>query len=140
MPHTLINSFGKPYLITEWDEANQWLYNRWMGLLSTENVIQGAVEGLNLMQQTGATAILNDNREVTGSWNQANEYLAQEWMPRAVALGLRRFAHVLAPGIFAQMSAEQLHVHVGSQFEMQLFNDLDTARQWLQAARLATSA
>jgi hypothetical protein len=137
MQHTFTNSFGKPYLITEWDATNGWLYNRWMGLLSTENVIQGATEGLAVMRQTAATAILNDNREVTGSWNQANEYLAQEWLPQAVALGLRRFAHVLAPGIFAQMSAEQLHVRVGTRFEMQLFNDLDSARQWLRAPQPA---
>ena len=138
MPHTFTNSFGKPYLTIEWDAANHWLYNRWMGLLSTENVIQGATEGLAIMQELGCTAILNDNREVTGSWNQANEYLAREWIPRAVALGLRRFAHVLAPGLFAQMSAEQLHVRVGELFEMQLFNDVDAAQRWLQEARRAT--
>ncbi|UOQ74896.1 hypothetical protein [Hymenobacter cellulosilyticus] len=132
---TLTNSFDKPYLSLEWDQANGWIYNRWQGLLSTENVIKGCEQVLALMQQTKCVYLLNDNREVTGSWNQANDWIAQEWMPRALALDLRRFAHVLAPGVFGQTSAEQMLQQVKNRFQMVLFHDFTEAQRWLREAQ-----
>ena len=135
MPTTYTNSFGHPYLHLQWEEANDWIYARWQGLLSTDNVIKGGEYLLEVMQQTGCPYVLNDNREITGSWNQANDHIAQYWMPRALTLGLRRFAHVLAPGVFGQTSAEEMQRRAADQFQMALFPDLESAQAWLREAR-----
>jgi hypothetical protein len=128
------NSFGKVFLTVHYDAHNQWIYNEWQGLLSTDAVMQGCVGVLEVLRQTKCPHMLNDNRAVVGSWNQANDWIAQEWMPQALAAGLTRFAHVVAPGIFGQASAEEMHQRVGNLFEMRLFEDLQHARQWLQEA------
>ncbi|UYZ59725.1 STAS/SEC14 domain-containing protein [Hymenobacter latericus] len=129
----LQNSFGKPFLTVRWDAANHWIYNRWEGMLSKENVIKGGEQVLEVMQATGCRLLLNDNREVKGSWSQANDYIAHHWMPKAKALGLRRFAHILAPGLFAQQSVEEMLHRVEGRFEMRLFGNLDEATEWLKA-------
>ncbi|QIX59691.1 hypothetical protein HER32_00175 [Hymenobacter sp. BT18] len=126
------NSFGKVYLTVQHDHGNQWLYNNWQGLLTTDTVMQGCEGVLRALEATGCTYILNDNRGVIGSWNQANDWIEQHWMPQALAGGLTRFAHVVAPGIFGQASAEAMHQRVGSRFEMRLFQDIEDAQQWLQ--------
>ncbi|AYA36036.1 hypothetical protein D3Y59_02560 [Hymenobacter oligotrophus] len=136
-PVVLHNSFGQPFLSIAWDEANGWLYNRWEGLLSKENVMKGGEQVLAAMQATGCSLLLNDNREVKGSWSQANDYIAHHWMPKAKALGLRRFAHILAPGLFAQQSVEEMLHRVEGRFEMRLFGSLEEATQWLQTAQPA---
>ena len=41
MKTTLTNSFDKVYLTIEFDEANNWIYNNWVGVLLTGKVIQG---------------------------------------------------------------------------------------------------
>ncbi|WP_054412936.1 hypothetical protein [Hymenobacter sp. DG25A] len=128
------NSFGKVFLTVHHDAHHQWIYNEWRGLLSTDAVMQGCVGVLEVLRQTKCPHMLNDNRAVVGSWNQANDWIAQEWMPQALAAGLTRFAHVVAPGIFGQASAEEMHQRVGNLFEMRLFEDLQHARQWLQEA------
>lgn len=128
------NSFGNTYLTVGFDAQNQWIYNDWRGMLTTDNVMQGCRGVLELLELTHCPHILNDNRGVIGSWNQANDWIEKEWMPKALAAGLTRFAHVVAPGIFGQLSAEEMHLRVGQRFEMRLFQDFNQAKAWLTEA------
>lgn len=135
MPTVLVNSFGHSYLTITHDPASGWIYNEWRGQLSVDSVMQGATAVLEVMRQTGCCYLLNDNRAVVGSWNQANDWIATEWMPQALALGLRRFAHIAPPGTFVQVSAEAMRKRAHDRFVMELFSDLDTAKDWLKAAQ-----
>ena len=55
-------------------------------------------------------------------------------MPQALALGLKRFAHIVSPGIFGQASAAEMVTRVGTQLEMRLFQDVELAKAWLRTA------
>jgi len=135
------NPFGKTYLVIEHDAEHNWLYNNWQGLLSTDTVMQGCTGVLHLLEATRCPYLLNDNRAVIGSWKQANDWIEREWMPKALGAGLRRFAHIVAPGVFGLASAEEMHLRVGHRFEMRLFEDIGAARQWLlEAQQLSQSA
>ena len=107
---TLQNAFGHSYLTIVPEPAAGWIRNTWSGVLSVESVKQGAEAVLTVMQETGCHYLLNDNRAVVGSWNQANAWIADYWMPRALELGLRRFAHISPPGTFVQASAESTRI------------------------------
>ncbi|MEL5996449.1 hypothetical protein AAFH49_19700, partial [Hymenobacter segetis] len=78
--------------------------------------------------------MLNDNREVIGSWSSANDWIAENWMPQVMVLGLKRFAHIVSPGIFGQASAAEMVTRVGHQFEIRLFQDVELAKAWLHSA------
>jgi len=134
MKAILTNSFDKVFLTIEFDAANQWIYNNWVGVLPTEKVIQGCQATLDFLRDKPCPHMLNDNREVIGSWNSANDWIAQNWMPQALAMGLKRFAHVVSPGIFGQASAAEMITRVGKQFEMRLFQDIELAKSWLRGA------
>ena len=134
MKAILTNSFDKVFLTIEFDAANQWIYNNWIGVLPTEKVIQGCQATLDFLRDKPCPHMLNDNREVIGSWNSANDWIAQNWMPQALSMGLKRFAHVVSPGIFGQASAAEMITRVGSQFEMRLFEDMEMAKAWLREA------
>ena len=73
MKTTLTNSFDKVFLTIEFDAANQWIYNNWTGVLPTEKVIQGCQATINFLREKPCAHMLNDNREIIGSWNSANE-------------------------------------------------------------------
>lgn len=135
--HTLRNSFGQVYLTITPVPADGWIYIEWCGVLSVDSVMQGAEAVLTVMQEVGGSYLLNDNRAVVGSWNQANAWIAENWMPRAVAFGLRRFAHVVPPGTFVQASAEEMRKRAADQFAMELFTSLEDAKEWLRVAQVA---
>lgn len=134
MKKELINSFDKLYLTIELDEANQWIYANWLGVLPTEKVIEGCQATIEFLREFPCPHMLNDNRNVVGSWGSANDWIAQNWVPQALKLGLRRFAHIVSPGIFGQASAAEMITRVGSQLEMRLFQDIQAAQDWLREA------
>ncbi|MBJ6108248.1 hypothetical protein JAO73_04450 [Hymenobacter sp. BT523] len=134
MKKELINSFDKVYLTIELDDAQGWIYNNWVGVLPTEKVIRGCQATIDFLRDCPCPQMLNDNREVIGSWSSANDWIAKNWMPQVLRLGLKRFAHVVSPGIFGQASAEEMVTRVGTQFEMRLFQDIEMAKSWLRSA------
>ncbi|MBD2721835.1 hypothetical protein [Hymenobacter armeniacus] len=134
MKQELTNSFDKVYLTIELDEANGWIYNNWTGVLPTETVIRGCQATIDFLRGNPCPQMLNDNRGVIGSWSSANDWIAQNWVPQVLRLGLKRFAHVVSPGIFGQASAEEMVTRVGTQFEMRLFQDIEMAKSWLRSA------
>ncbi len=134
MKKEVTNSFDKVYLTIEFDQSNNWIYNNWVGVLPTDKVIQGCQATIDLLQDHRCPHMLNDNRLVVGSWNSANDWIAQNWVPKVLALGLKRFAHVVSPGIFGQASAAEMVTRVGTQLEMRLFQDIDLAKAWLRGA------
>ncbi|AHJ97700.1 hypothetical protein Hsw_2105 [Hymenobacter swuensis DY53] len=83
--------------------------------------------------------MLNDNRGVLGSWKQANEWIEAQWMPQALAAGLRYHAHIVAPGVFGQASAEDMHLRVGNSFQMRLFENIEEAQTWLRHMQQSAS-
>ncbi|GAC1367906.1 MAG: hypothetical protein NVSMB30_03240 [Hymenobacter sp.] len=131
MKEVLTNSFNKVYLTIEFDKTNHWIYNNWVGVLPTEKVIQGCQATIDFLAQHRCAHMLNDNREVVGSWSSANDWIVQNWVPQVLHLGLKRFAHIVSPGIFGQASAAEMVTRVGTQLEMRLFKDLELAKQWL---------
>lgn len=134
MKKIITNSFDKIFLTIEFDAVNQWIYNNWVGVLPTEKVIQGCQATIDFLRENRCSYMLNDNREVIGSWNSANDWIAANWVPQVLALGLRRFALVVSPGIFGQASAEEMVTRVGTQLEMRLFEDIELAQDWLRSA------
>lgn len=133
MKKEIINSFDKVYLTIEVDEENGWIYNSWIGVLPTDQVIRGCQATIDILREHPYGQMLNDNRLVVGSWNSANDWIAEHWVPAVLALGLKRFAHVVSPGIFGQASAAELLTRVGTQLEIRLFQDFELAQAWLRA-------
>ena len=55
------------------------------------------------------------------------------WTPKALELGLKRFAFVVSPNIFGELSAKDLGVRLDALgFEMKSFKDFDEAESWLK--------
>ena len=132
MRKELASSFDKVYLTIEFDEANNWIYSNWIGLIATENVIEGCEAIIDFLHEHPCPSILNDNQLLNGSWSSANDWIAQHWVPQARAIGLKRVAHIVSPGIFGQASAAEMATRLGSQLEMRLFQDVEMAKAWLR--------
>lgn len=127
------NTFYRAYA----DRENGWVYSGWFGVyLSVEQIQEAALAGLELLKEAGMTKLLNDNSQLEGVWDEANEWIANVWMPQAIGAGLHRFAHILSPDLFAQLSAEFMEdnskVMPEEAFQLRLFNSREEAEAWLQ--------
>ena len=131
----MTNGFGKVYLTTEYDAANQWVYNNWIGYQTYTGIIAGADACLLPLRDNACAYLLNDNRQVIGPWDHAVEWIVTNWANRAAAQGLTHFAHVASPDSLAAHSAEAMHLGIGGRLQMRMFGDMAEARAWLRAAQ-----
>jgi hypothetical protein len=129
------NPFGKVSLTTEYDAVNNWVYNNWQGYQTKDSVMAGANLCLEVLAPTRCPYLLNDNTLVTGPWDHAVDWIAQDWTPRAIAGGLTHFAHVVSPESFAALSGELMHSRIGNHFQMRIFGSIGAAQQWLREAQ-----
>jgi hypothetical protein len=128
------NALGQVYLTGQFNEKEGWLHNQWTGYISAEDVIE-AVKRIIDTFGVNYSKMLNDNSKGEGSWEEANSWLAQNWIPKAIAGGLKKFAFVVAQDVFSAMSSEELATIIPEAgFEMRTFSELSDAEAWLRAA------
>jgi hypothetical protein len=135
MPTDFLNGFGKVYLRISYDPAHHWVYNEWLGEQTYTGILVGADACLGPVAEHACAYLLNDNRQVVGPWDHAVAWIATNWAPRASAAGLTHFANVVSPEALAASSAQAMALGLQQQLQMQLFGDLEEARQWLRAAQ-----
>ncbi|GAB3830468.1 hypothetical protein [Hymenobacter jeollabukensis] len=123
---------GHVYLTAERNRAEGWIHARWSGVQTLETVKEGGLAYVDMLREEPCAKLLNDHSELIGRFTEANEWVAQVWTPMILQAGLRYFAHVLSPGIFGQLSIEDLHQRIGDVFELKMFDDVEEAKQWLR--------
>ncbi len=134
------NAFGKVFLTVEYDASRHLVHNMWMGYQTLESVMLGANACLEMVERFKCPFILNDNRLVVGPWNHATDWIADDWSPRAVALGLSHFAIVVSQDSLAALSAETMAEKVTDSYFVRIFGEFDQARQWLASAKRAITS
>lgn len=123
---------GKVFLTIEYDTVNNWIYNNWLGYVSPNNVKLGSLAVLEAFQEYKTPYGLNNNIELVGRWDESVDWIEKEWMPKAVAAGLRCYAHVANKESFAAPSAAAMQSRSQDMFDMRVFDNLESAKKWLR--------
>ncbi len=131
MTRELINAFGRVYLTIETDSTNKWVHVNWMGYLTAENIKTGAAAYTAALAEAGYNCVLNDTRLVVGSWGHSLEWVLNEWAPQAAQAGLKHFAMITTPETFAESTAMEFYQN-SIAFEVKTFDDMQSAKTWLQ--------
>lgn len=113
-----------------YDAEKDFLYCRWMGFQETQKIMDSGSRILAHVKERGVHRVLNDNREVKGPWQEAARWASSDWFPAMIDAGLKHFAWILSPDIFAQISAE---VAMNQTTVVCTFTTYKKARDWLIA-------
>ncbi|OJJ21999.1 hypothetical protein BKI52_08135 [marine bacterium AO1-C] len=129
---------GKVFYEAEYWPDKNILCTKWAGdFMPVEQVKQGAMQMLAALKANPVPFCLNDTRNVVGVWDEANDWIAEFWMPEAIKLGLKKFAHVYPEELYSRLSAQFMQqnsekVADPTVFEVKLFkNDQGQATEWL---------
>ncbi|PSR56260.1 hypothetical protein AHMF7605_23540 [Adhaeribacter arboris] len=122
---------GDVFLIAERMPDNSYVLAQWIGIQTLDTVRQGGNHYIKMLQNQPCAKLLNSHAELIGPWTVANDWIVQVWTPKVQALGLRYMAQVLAPGVYGQMSFHQLHQRLSNTWEIKMFDDEPSARDWL---------
>ena len=120
------NELGDLYVEMEVNFDGRYLYSSWQGgFITLEELVTAGNYVLDLCEYFNLQHIINDNRKLTGSWDHANDYNANVWLPRALKIGLLKLAHISSPEIFAQLSGEQMEQYLGGDLNIKIFKDFE---------------
>jgi hypothetical protein len=130
--NSLLFSSGGRCTLT-YEKAEGWLRATWTGYIDTEEAMKGA---LNYLAQVGplhCLYLLNDNVQLQGPWFDSTRWLEAAWLPQAERLGLRYVAHVVQTDTHNDiMTLKYPRSHVVDSLELQLFDDVAAAQEWLR--------
>jgi hypothetical protein len=87
---------------------------------------------LVLIRNHRIAKILGDNTQLQALGEDIRRWIAVDWVPRAVAAGLRVSAVTAPHSVFASEPLRQLVMALSAPFEVHFFADLDAASDWLR--------
>ena len=118
--------------IVYWDANNKWIYVDWRNIPKVETIKRGCEEALTLLKTKGCTKVLNDNRNVSGSWSSASKWVSDDWFPRMINAGLKKFAWIQSKdSALSQLSAKNSQTSNQETDVIHLFTDEPEAIKWL---------
>lgn len=118
-----------------YDETERWLRATWRGYIDPLEAQRGAEAYLAHAAQRPSAFFFNDNSQLRGPWFNSLEWLAEVWVPQASQLGLRYVAHVVQADRHSDIVTGLLPDTLP--FELQVFQELDDAQQWLRHCQAA---
>lgn len=115
-----------------WDDINNWVYVDWRNIPSDRSVQRGCEEMLTLLSQKKCPYVLNDNRNVIGPWNTSAHWVAEDWFPRMISSGMKKFAWIQSSNVLSKFSARQSTAQHQETDAIHLFEDEESAVTWLR--------
>ena len=120
-----------------YDEADGWLLGTWGGFVDPNEAQRGAQNYLRQLGHVRCAYLLNDNSRLHGPWFDSMQWLAEVWAPQAAEMGVRYVAHVVQRDTLHDILTESLRTPLHSVFELQIFQTLAEAGDWLRRCQQA---
>lgn len=111
---------------------NGWLFCSWNGEITDDKVVEGGNALAKAVEDTRCPYLINDNRQLEGSWLSAMDWIVSDLEPRLRKAGNRFIAHILSPEFITKFSAVELEARL-DQPSFKLFYDLESAENWMQS-------
>ena len=74
--------------------------------------------------------MVNNNSNLRGSWDHANDWIAEVWLPRALALDLKKLSHIVSKDIFTTLSFEEMQTNIAGKIDSHYFPSFEEAEKW----------
>jgi hypothetical protein len=118
--------------VVTWDPTMRAVYTEaqsWADPTEMAAVLEAGLQGLT---EHGGSRWLADGRNMKAIKQSDQDWIVEEFFPRAVAAGLRRFALVIPENDLAMTTVDQLmHRLPAAKVDVAYFPTVDEARSWL---------
>jgi hypothetical protein len=124
----------KPWLSISWDRERKCVYAEFKAFATSSEFRTGTMRILDAIRERHSSALISDNRRLEGVENADQLWIRDDWVPMAVAAGLKRIAVVVAKQGLGRIASEEILSEIGdAKFATRTFTSLDDARKWVAA-------
>lgn len=127
--------YDTTYITIYWDEPTRCVHTEWKAFVAGEQVRTVQNKGLELLIAKRTNRWLGDLREAKVLNKQDQDWISENWLPRAFAAGLRYSAYVVPKSLLAQMSLKAIVSKDKDEKhpERAYFDNLEEAKKWLKS-------
>lgn len=86
---------------------------------------------LDMLRDHGADKILGDDSDLPIIHAEDQQWIVEEWLPRARAAGLKAVATAVSLTFFGKLSIGSIHSKVSREIPIRNFHNIHSARTWL---------
>lgn len=105
---------------------------KWNGYATSPQFREGTELMLNTLIQHRASKVIADIKEMTLIGMEDQQWLDTYFLPRAIDHGFKAIAIIKPDSYFNKVAVESISFKVaGDKLKIQLFNNLEDAREWL---------
>lgn len=124
--------FDSPFVALHLDEAEQCIWAEWKGVPAGDPMKNAFEVALRLITEKGVRKWLADTRNL-GTMDPADvKWVNDEWVPRAVAAGIRWMAFVAPKKVVMQLAVQSFMSRINDrELANGYFDSLEAARAWL---------
>lgn len=88
---------------------------------------------LHLVKELHVTKVLGDDTALTTIHSEDAKWIVEDWMPRAMAAGLKVVASITPTWYFGKLAVQNILSNAPPGFISRSFSDLGTAWKWLHS-------
>jgi PAS domain S-box-containing protein len=108
----------------------------WTGFQNADSVRHGCMVMLDMVIQYRCYKIVNDNREVLGTWSDGADWVGKTFFPQLEKEGVKYLAWVFSSSVFSQLSAKKSIDVSMNKITTQFFTDISVAEEWTDQQRI----
>jgi hypothetical protein len=125
------NLADNPICAVSFDDAVPCVRLQWRGYATSAQLrfIHECLIGL--IKQHHVSKILGDDTALVSVTSEDQDWIIWEWIPRAIAAGLRVIASKRPHGYYGRVSVDRILAVISPKLRVRSFDDLTDARQWL---------
>lgn len=123
-----------PYLTIRWNKELKCVVMRWKAFVSGEDFRAGLDSGLELVRHKHSTKWLADLRCLGIVSSEDQEWSNQDWLPRALAAGVKYMAVVMPYNVGSRWSVDKsMQDAEDTPLVVRYFDNIERARRWLRS-------
>ncbi len=124
----LKNDFGK----CELDNEFNWIFITFSGMVNLKLGTEILEKALETIKEKKCPGYVVDSSGVKGSYSMTNDYIANEWVPQALANGCKYNGVIVSSDIFTQFATKSLEKIV-SGITIKIFDKKEDAIAWIRS-------
>ncbi|MEM9673523.1 MAG: hypothetical protein ACFB15_12505 [Cyclobacteriaceae bacterium] len=110
------------------------IINSFPNQLSTSDFIATCSSALEKLVEYQCNKLIADTTDLGVMGKEKQEFIQQEWFPKAIAIGLKKVAFVVPKDVFGKFGMEKANKEAeGSPIDMKYFDSLEEAKEWIKS-------
>lgn len=105
---------------------------QWKGYATSAQIRLIHERLIGLIERDRISKILGDDTALVSVSSEDQDWIIWEWMPRAIAAGLRVVASKSPNGHYGRMSVNRIQAVIAPKLRVRSFDNLADAREWLR--------